>query len=426
MIAEIISTGDEVLTGALVDTNSAYIAENLWEAGLDVARHHCVGDDLARLVSLFQEVSHRADVALVTGGLGPTVDDLTAEALAGAAGVPLELNLEANAAIDRFFEKRGRQRTDTDKKQAFLPRGAGWIDNPVGTAPGFFLSINRCCFYCMPGVPSEMVRMLTDTVMPHVLAGSDNRPTVNISRTLSLFGLGEAKVDELLTGFEDALPTVKLGMRATFPVIHVKLYGRGEDPEQMQHELDNAAAWALERIGPWVHGADGETLESAVGRLLLSKQATLAVAESCTGGEISHRITNTPGSSAYFLMSGVTYANQAKIDILGVSPETIDEHGAVAEKTVGEMAAGARRIAGATYGLATSGIAGPDGGTDDKPVGTVCIGLATPDTVVTRRLWLSFGSRTKNKTIFAMAALEILRQELLPPSERRSQNSESR
>lgn len=413
MIAEIISTGDEVLSGALVDTNAAYIAEKLWEAGMDVSRHHCVGDDVDRLVDIFREVSLRADTALVTGGLGPTVDDLTAEALARAAGVPLTYNPEADASIDRFFEQRHLSRSDPDKKQARLPDGAGWINNPVGTAPGFFMTIGRCCFFCMPGVPSEMVRMLADAVMPRLQDLRGGSPDVNLGRTLSLFGLPEAKVDQMLAGFYQAVTGVKLGMRATFPVIHVKLYGSGTDVDAVQARVDEAAGWVSERLGRWIFSTRGESLEAVVGKQLAAKGESIAVAESCTGGLIAHLVTNTPGSSAYFRFGGITYANQAKISVLGVLPETIKQYGAVAEQTAGEMAAGVRRVAGTTYGLATSGIAGPDGGTPEKPVGTVCIGLATPQHVVTRTLSRNFGNRSKNKTLFAMAALEVLRQELV-------------
>ncbi len=413
MLAEILSTGDEVLTGSVVDTNSAHIAETLCAAGLFIARHTCVGDDLDRLAAIIADISERADIAVVTGGLGPTFDDLTSDAVALAADVDLMLDAEAQESIDRFFETRRFPRTDADQKQARLPRGARCLPNPVGTAPGFMIRIKRCHFFCLPGVPSEMVRMLEEEVLPRIRALRGNRTEIRLMKTLCLFGLPEATVGERLAGFNRELPDIRLGLRAHFPVIQIKLYGHGDSAVKVQERIAAAAEWVRSRLGMRIFSDTGERMEETVGRLLQGQGKTLAVAESCTGGLLSHMLTNVPGSSRYFLSSLVTYSNRAKQDLLGVSAETLTAFGAVDETTVKEMASGARRVADATYGLATSGIAGPDGGTDQKPVGTICVGIATPATTRSMRLTLSFGSRSRNKLFFATVALEMLRRELL-------------
>ncbi|MFZ5569809.1 MAG: competence/damage-inducible protein A [Thermodesulfobacteriota bacterium] len=417
MIAEILATGDEVLTGAVVDSNSAHISERLGGAGIAVTCHTCVGDDLDRLTEILMAIAGRSDIAVVTGGLGPTFDDLTSDAVAKAAGVELAFNAEADASIDRFFAARRFPRTASDRKQAMLPVGSTCLPNPVGSAPGFMLRIRRCLFFCLPGVPSEMRRMLDDEVLPRIETVSGKQGDIRRMKTLCLFGLPEAAVGERLAGCDGELPDVKIGLRATFPIIQVRLYADGRTEEIVREKIAAASDWVKSRLGSRVYSDDGETLEETVGRLLRERGSTLAVAESCTGGLLSHMVTNVPGSSSYFLSSVVAYSNPAKQAFLGVSAATLSAFGAVDEATVKEMAAGVRRMADATYGLATSGIAGPDGGTDQKPVGTICVGIATPAETRSMRLSLSFGSRSRNKLFFAVLALEMLRKELLalPP-----------
>lgn len=413
MIAEILATGDEIRTGALIDTNSAYISEKLEEMGIDVVRHTCVGDDSGQLVSVLKEIGSRTDIAVVTGGLGPTTDDLSAQAAAEAAGVELILNEDAKASMEVYFKKRGRPLPSADNKQMLLPQGSECLINAVGTAPGFSLGINACVFFFMPGVPHEMRRMFSDQVLPRIEKQIKGGREVHLTRTISTFGLPESEVNRRLLEFPDRFPEIKLGLRATFPEVQVKVYGRGTDQNLLKQQLEHAAAWIGQQIGKRVFSMDGRSMEAEVGRLLLKNQATLAVAESCTGGLIAHQLTNVAGSSEYFLFSGVTYSNEAKVRVLGVSPETLKTYGAVHEETAKEMAAGAKRLSGATYALATSGIAGPGGGSPDKPVGTVCIGLATPESVTGRRYQFTFTDRFMNKQIFAMMALELLRRELI-------------
>lgn len=412
MKAEILATGDEIRSGALVDSNSAYISDQLEQHGIEVVRHTSVGDDMPILVETLSDIGDRADVAVVTGGLGPTTDDLSAQAAAKAIGVELVFDPHAMENVASFFKKVNRPMSESNRKQAFLPKGCKVLYNPVGTAPGFALTIKRCRFFFLPGVPYEMKRMLADQVIPDMRALKGDARIHTRVQTITTFGLPESLAGEKMAGVEAAFPGIKLGLRANFPLIQVKFYSRDEDASRLDRRLDEASRWAIERLGSAVVSEAGESMESVVGRLLTAESATLALAESCTGGLVANWLTNVAGSSNYFLFSGVTYSNEAKMKVLGVRQATLEKYGAVHEETAREMAEGARRVAGATYGLSTSGIAGPDGGTPDKPVGTVCIGVATPDRAFGRRLTFRFGKRLMNKKIFAVAALDLLRKEL--------------
>jgi nicotinamide-nucleotide amidase len=413
MIAEILATGDEIRSGALIDTNSAYLAEQLEAHGIPVMRHQCVGDRLDGLVSVFNEIAERADIAVVTGGLGPTSDDMTAEAAAHAAGVDLVRDEAALAAIEKFFQRRKRIMTASNKKQALLPRGSETLPNPLGTAPGFSMKIKSCRLFFLPGVPPEMHRMFADEVLPRLESISGRQGYHCLIETITTFGLTESATGEKVADLSTEFPGIRLGLRAKFPEIHIKLYLNGTDIDDMHDRMATAKAWVSDRIGRNVLSLNGDAMQKVVGKLLRHQGATLALAESCTGGRIANWMTDVAGSSDYFLFSGVTYANDAKIKVLGVPPEVIEKFGAVHEETAKAMAQGAKRISGADFALATSGIAGPAGGTEDKPVGTVCIGLATPRSVIGRTLFFPFGKRSMNKSIFAMAALDLLRRELL-------------
>ncbi len=413
MMAEIVATGEEIRTGALIDSNSAHIAALLEENGVAVTRHTCVGDDLAFLITVLTEIGGRADLALVTGGLGPTADDLTAEAAAKAAGVKLDLDQSALQSVENFFKARHRTLNSASRKQAFLPAGAECIPNPIGTAPGFCLKIGGCQFFFLPGVPAEMRRMLADAVLPQIKKRRGDNRLFYRTRSVSTFGLTESRTAERLAGLKKAFPQISLGLQVQFPTIQVKLYASGTREQRLNEDLAAAVVWVTEKMGPKVISPQGHPIEKVVGDLLKQKEARLALAESCTGGLIADRLTGISGSSEYFVFSGVTYSNQAKIDILKVSRETLKHHGAVHTETAIEMARGARAVSGATYGLSTSGIAGPTGGTAEKPVGTVCIGLSTPEDTTGHRFHFWYSSRTMHKQIFASAALEVLRRELM-------------
>lgn len=412
MKAEIIATGEEIRTGALTDSNSAYIAAQLEEWGIEVVRHSCVGDDVDALVEVFRETGRRADIAVVTGGLGPTPDDLTAEAAARASASELVLDDTALAGVKAFFDNRRRLFTESNRKQALLPRGAKVLENPIGSAPGFVQVIERCRFFFLPGVPAEMRAMLSGGVLAEIVALSGGTAGSRCVVQVSTFGLTESATAEALDGFAATFPELKLGLQVRFPEIHLRLYGRGDDPERVQRELDKAVVWIRQKLGHNVLSIDGRAMEAVVGELLRNQGATVAVAESCTGGLVSHMLTNVSGSSDYFLLGGVTYANAAKVTLLGVSGETLASRGAVHEETAREMAQGIQRLCGAAYGISTTGIAGPTGGTQDKPVGTVCIGLAGPQGAFGRRYHFPFEERWMNKRIFAVTALNVLRQAL--------------
>jgi nicotinamide-nucleotide amidase len=413
MIAELLATGDEICSGAIIDTNSAFIAEKLELQGLTVARHTCVGDRLAVIREALAAIARRADIAVVTGGLGPTTDDRTAEAAAQAAGVGLIPDPDALRSVMHFFEKRGLTMNPSNRKQALLPEGAACLANPVGTAPGFALTIAGCRFYFLPGVPHEMEVMLVDRVLPDMTAGLADAPVVRRIRVVSTFGLPESAVGERVLAIEDEFEDLQIGFRVVFPEIHVRLYGGGVNEATVIRKLDEAAAVVRDRLGQHVLSDTGRPLAFVVGELLTERQATLAVAESCTGGLIAKQLTDVPGSSNFFVFSGVTYANAAKVRVLGVKKATLDAKGAVHEDIALEMAAGARQVAQADVAIATTGIAGPDGGTDEKPVGTVCLGLATPEGARAFRYVFAFGDRDLNRRMFAAMAMDRLRRHLL-------------
>ena len=413
MQAEILATGDEIRTGAVVDSNSAHIARELAESAIEVTRHSCVGDDLQALVSVMKEIGQRADIAVVTGGLGPTTDDLTAAAAAKALGVDLALDEKALASVTAFFENRDRLFSDANRKQALLPVGAACIPNPIGTAPGFRLKIDRCTFFFLPGVPREMRDMLSDSVLPYLKRLRGNSKELSSVTHITTFGLTEAATGERLTGFQQHFAGIRLGMRTVFPEIHLRLSARDKNASMLQRGMQDAVQWIQKQLGDKILSTQGKGMQEIVGDLLRHKKATVAVAESCTGGLIAHLLTNVSGSSDYFVLAGVTYANAAKIRVLGVSETTLRHNGAVHEETASEMAAGVRRVSGAAYGLATTGIAGPGGGSAAKPVGTVCIGLAGADGAFGKRFYFPFNDRAMNKRIFAITALDLLRRELM-------------
>jgi len=412
MLTEILTTGDEVCSGVIVDSNAAHIANHLEAVGIKTERQTCVRDDMIALSGVIRNIARRADIAIVTGGLGPTVDDITSEAAAEAAGVELAQDSEALRTMNAFFKKLNRPISGLNKKQALLPEGATCLENPIGTAPGFCMTISKCTFFFLPGVPAEMRLMLADKVLPRIAEFRGKTDEHYMVKTISVFGLTESGVNERLADFNLKYPEITLGFRAKFPEIHIKFYLKGNHVKQMADLMENAGNWVYQRIGDHIFSIEEQSMEAEVGKLLHRQKATLATAESCTGGLIAHRLTNVPGSSAYFLFSAVTYANEAKMNVLGVSPDTLNRVGAVHVETVKEMALGVRRIAHATYGIAVSGIAGPDGGSDEKPVGTICIGLADSDDVKGYQFHFPLGNRRMKKQMFATKALDLLRRKL--------------
>ncbi len=375
--AAIISTGDEILGGRTVDTNSSYIADRLALCGLQTVSIISVGDYLERIQWAWEKSLQNADLVISTGGLGPTLDDLTSEALARVAGVELLRDETQARRIHELFAARGREMPANNLKQADLPRGAVVVPNPSGTAPGYRIEIpmgeRRPVAVALPGVPREMKPMLDDSVIPWVSEHCEAGVEV-LSETFQTFGLPESALDEMLDGAVDP-GEGRLSFRASFPKIAVRVSVSG-DPHQASQRLERMIEEISARLGSAVY-ARGETgMEQVVGELLRSEGKTLATAESCSGGLLGSRITDVAGSSDYYLGGIVAYSNDLKQRLLGVSQSTLERFGAVSEQSAREMALGVCRTSGADIGVAITGIAGPGGGSEDKPVGTVAIALA--------------------------------------------------
>ena len=411
--AAILSTGDELTTGRTVDTNSNFIADKLVSAGFDVVSVMVVGDYPERITWAWREALRQADVAISTGGLGPTADDLTTETIAQLTGRKLILDVAVAERIRQMFEAMGRVMPENNLKQAQFPEGAEIIANALGTAPGFRLDLEtehgRRHLIVLPGVPREMKPMLEEQVLPWLQKNRGSND-VYLSHTFQTFGISESALDELVAGCV-ASEEGRIAFRAAFPQISVRLTVHGE-PGDAPQRLATLADRLRQRIGTFAYGEGDTTMEATVGQLLKSKGLTLAVAESCTGGLVGNRITNVSGSSAYMRGGVIAYANDIKERELGVSRTTLEEHGAVSEPTAAEMASGVRQRLNADIGLSITGVAGPDGGTPDKPVGTVCFGLASSDKVFTRRYQL-WGNREWVKLLSSQVALDWVRRYVL-------------
>jgi nicotinamide-nucleotide amidase len=408
--AVILSTGDEITTGKVVDTNANYLSDKLAEIGIDLVAVITVGDVPERLEWAWRSAIGLSDVVISTGGIGPTADDLTTETIARLAGVKLWRDEPSVEHIKRLFASINRQMPENNLKQALFPEGAEVIQNPLGTAPGFRMPVtlngHTSHLIVMPGVPREMKPMMENTVMPWISA---NRGTnqVYAVRTFQTFGISESALDEAVHGLikpEEA----KVSFRASFPQISLKIRVEGA-PGEVDGRLDKLSKRVREKISQYVYAEGEASMEEVVAKLFTEKNLTLAIAESCTGGLIGHRITNVAGSSKFFLGDLVTYSNDVKSALLGVSEATLNAHGSVSEDCVREMAAGARNRTGAAVAVATSGVAGPDGGTPDKPVGTVCIALSADDQSLTRRYQFR-GTRDWIKLITSQVALDWLRR----------------
>lgn len=407
-----LSIGDELICGQITDTNAGSIAATLLDEGLRVQRHLTVGDNEPDIMDALNELGRISDMVIVTGGLGPTVDDLTSRAAARATGRRLVVNEEARTHVRLISGQLDSLMVcPLGDKQAMLPTKSSLIPNPTGTACGFQLMHNGCFMFFMPGVPSEMAVMLRESVIPFVLERVTHKRVI---RTLSLnvFGPGEPEVDELLLGVAKPEQGLAMGICVTFPWIRVTLRAEADGDDAASELLMQAAATVRERLKDYVFSVGDCSIDQVVAQLLRDHCLTLALAESCTGGLIAKRITDIPGSSAYFLEGLVTYGNAAKMRLLGVPSDLLDAKGAVSSECASAMAKGVRTAAGSDLGLAVTGIAGPDGGSDEKPVGTVFISLAAPDGCWTKRFQFH-GSRDEIRDLTAWTALDWLRRYLL-------------
>ena len=409
----ILSTGDELTTGKVVDTNSATIADRLFAIGLQVVAVLKVGDDRETLLWALGQARELGDFIIGTGGLGPTADDLTTETVATFLGRKLEQDDEVAAALRKRFESRGLSWTRNNLKQAQFPQGAVIVPNPAGTAPGFRISIgqNKTLIW-LSGVPQEMTRMLQETVIPWIERQSKTQQQF-LTCTFKIHGLTESKLDEMLKPL-DVGAHAKLSFRAHYPDLSLRLTVDGGAGEESFFK--HLRGQILEILGNHVYSESDATLEEIVGQLLLEKHSSLALAESCTGGYISYRITRIAGSSAYYCGGAITYSNDAKIHFLGVNPETLKNHGAVSRETALEMSRGIRNKTGASIGFSVTGIAGPTGGSPDKPVGTVWMSIDC-DRCHEARLFKFHGDRERVIVGASQAALYWLRTQLLAQKE---------
>jgi nicotinamide-nucleotide amidase len=407
MTVESIAIGDEILRGEVVDSNSAYLGAALLQAGLRLARAHALADEIDEIAGALRAAAERAHAVVVSGGLGPTADDRTAEAAALAFGRPLALHAPTLDRIRSIFAARGYPLTPNNEKQALVPEGAEVIENPKGTAPAFALKAGGCELFFLPGVPREYRPLVDRQVVPRIALRRGGAAVR--SRVLHTLGATESRVDQLLRDFP--VPGVRLSFRVEGPETHVILLCEGEASEAEARLAEAEGAAAL-RLGALLYGRDRETLAGRLGDELVRRGWRLAIAESCTGGLVSAAVTDVPGSSRYFETGIVAYANETKIRLLRVPAEVIEEHGAVSEETARAMARGVRAVAGCEVGVGVTGIAGPEGGSPEKPVGLVHF-AACGVREVHRQVLLPPG-RERVRTFSARIALAVALESLAP------------
>ena len=417
VLAELITIGDEILYGQIVDTNTQWMSVELGKVGIKVIRKTTLGDVESEILKGFAEAESRADIILITGGLGPTSDDLTKPCMAKYFNCEIKLHEEALAELTAFFKSRGRELSDTNKLQAYLPACCTKITNSLGTAPGMWFEKNARLpegqgkvFMSMPGVPYEMKRMMTDHVIPRLKA--KYKLPVIAHQVIRTVGIGESVIADKIMDWEKSLPPhIRLAYFPSIGEVRLRLTGIGEDEKKLKTEIEGLSQKLIPLVGEYIYGYGEEPLEVAVGKLLREKGLTLSIAESCTGGYLSHLITSVPGSSQYFLGSMIPYDYQIKMRQLGVRPEVLEQYGAVSEPTIIEMANIVRAKFNTDVGVATSGIAGPGGATPEKPVGLVWIAYSDKHHTVTKKLQLST-DRLLNIQAASVAVLNLIRTSL--------------
>jgi nicotinamide-nucleotide amidase len=409
--AEIITIGDEILIGQTVDTNSAWMGQRLNDVGVDVDRVVSIRDTKEAIVEALENVKPKTKLVLLTGGLGPTKDDITKYTLQDYFGGDLVFNQEAYDNVERIFKMFKKEVIEVNRLQAMIPSTCIMLLNEMGTAPGMLFERDGVHYVSMPGVPYEMKHLIRTHVLP--LIKEKLNPGVVIHRTILTQGLGESFLAEIIKDWQDSLhEEISLAYLPSAGMVKMRLTVKGRDEKFLNELIEDAVAKLLPQIEKYVYGTENDTLESVVGALLKNDNATLSSAESCTGGNIARLLTTIPGSSAYFIGSVVAYHNNVKQNMLDVSENDLKTYGAVSEPVVLQMANGAKEKFGTDYAVATSGIAGPDGGTKDKPVGTIWIAVAGPKRTITRKF--NFGNnRLRNIQKTSFMALNMLREELM-------------
>lgn len=411
MQAEIITIGDELLIGQVVDTNSAWLGSTLGDDGIKVIQITSVQDHAAQIVQAVNDALSRADIVLMTGGLGPTKDDITKKTLAEMFGMKLVRNEQVYDMVGKQLALRGIAFTELNQGQALVPDGCTVLPNRNGTAPGMWFERDGKVLISMPGVPFEMKALVKDEVLPRLR--KHFALDANVHRTIITFGLAESILADTIASWEEALPPyLHLAYLPSALCIRLRLSAYEIDRQKAEQEIESQIGKLSKVIPHYIIGSEDDSLESVTGTLLKTRGETLATAESCTGGNIAHRFTAMPGASEYFKGGVVAYSNEVKIALLGVDPESLNRYGAVSQSVAEQMAEGVRRATGATYGISTTGIAGPTGGTPEKPVGTVWMAVATPNGVFSRRM--VFGSvRSQNIERASSNCINLLRLQLL-------------
>jgi len=411
MKAEIISIGTELLLGDIINTNASYLAQELAGLGIELYFQSTVGDNPPRLAFLVRQALERSDIVLTTGGLGPTVDDVTLETISCVFRRKLILNKKILLQIQGHFKKINIRMPAINKRQALIPEGALVLENKVGTAPGIILEKDKKLLLALPGPPFELKPMFEEGVIPY-LKKKFTLKQIIFSRTLKLTGLAESEIALKVADLLRMEPPLTVGIYAHPGQVDLKITAKAANRTLALRKIVGIEKIIYKRFGKFIFGKDKETLEEIVGELLVQQKRTLAIAESCTGGLICHRITNVSGSSRYFLCGIVAYANDTKINFLKISPEILRKFGAVSKKTAKAMAQNIRNIACSDIGIGVTGIAGPTGQAPQKPVGLVCIAVSTKDQTEVKEFRFT-GDRVSIKFKASQAALEILRQYLL-------------
>ncbi|MES2690654.1 MAG: competence/damage-inducible protein A [Bacteroidota bacterium] len=408
MNAEIITIGDEILIGQIIDTNSSWLGSELSKVGIQVVHRTSVSDQKAAIVNALNDAKKRAGVIIMTGGLGPTKDDITKLTLSEYFNSPLIINNEVLEWVRGIFKKRNLPMVDSNNAQAMVPANCEVLFNRSGTAPGMWFDQDGKIFISMPGVPFEMKVIFEEQCIPRLLKKFD-LPVIT-HRTILTSNIGESFLAQKIEDLENSLaPHIKLAYLPGIGQVRLRFSGTHTHYETLQRELEKIIATLYDQVGEYIYGEEDDSLEKNVGVLLHGNNATLSTAESCTGGYIAHLITSVPGSSSYYKGSIVSYANEIKINELGVDPDTLKTLGAVSEDCVKQMAEGIRKKYNTTYSIATSGIAGPDGGSDEKPVGTVWVAISSPKQTLAKKFSMGdHRERTIQRT--AIQALDMLRK----------------
>lgn len=406
MNAEILAVGTELLMGQIVNTNARYISERLNSIGINVYYHSVVGDNPVRLKNSLEMALKRAELVIMTGGLGPTQDDLTKETAASVFGRKLVLHEESLRKIECFFKKLNRTMTDNNIKQAYLPEGCTIIENNNGTAPGCIMDNGSNIIVMLPGPPSEMAPMFEDTVIPYLISKSGYKI---VSKYLRAFGIGESQLENTIMDLIDSQDKVTIATYAKEGEVTIRLTSKSETEEAAKREIEPYEKEIISRLKGTVYSTENEELEEVAAKLLMEKNISISFAESCTGGLISSKLTRIPGISKVFSCTVVSYSNESKIKMLGVKRDTIEKYGAVSRETAVEMAEGVRKNAGTDIGVSVTGIAGPDGGTDEKPVGLVYLALCDKFGTQCKELKL-WGGRERIRNMTSLHAFNMIRE----------------